>query len=83
MKILAIVVFLLILVSLGKALYHLVKAKDDAESAKIAKALTVRIGVSLVLFILIFIAFATGMFQPQGIGARIEQSQYENSLKQK
>jgi len=82
MKTLAILVFLVIIVSLGTALFHLAKSKDDEESAKVVKALTVRIGLSLALFILIFIAFATGVFQPQGIGARIAQSQYEKALKQ-
>ena len=82
MKILVIVVFIAIVVSLGSALFHLVKRKDNDESGKTAKALTVRIGLSLLLFILLFIAFATGLFQPTGIGARIQQSHYENSLKQ-
>ncbi|MGZ4958926.1 MAG: twin transmembrane helix small protein [Methylomonas sp.] len=78
-KIVAIVAFLAIIVSLGSALFHLVKPKDDAQPAKTAKALTYRIGLSLLLFILLFIAYATGLLQPQGIGARIQQSHAEKA----
>lgn len=72
-KIVAIVIFIAILASLGSALFHLVKRGDVEHSQKTAKALTYRIGLSLVLFILLFIAFATGLFKPSGIGARMQQ----------
>ena len=62
-----------IVISLGKALFHLVKAKDTEQSRKTAKALTFRIGLSLGLFILLVIALATGLFQPSGIGTRLQQ----------
>ena len=79
-KIIAIIIFLIIIVSLGTALFHLVKHTDSIESAKIAKALTIRIGISLILFILLFIAYATGILQPQGIGAKIQQFQDEKTI---
>ncbi|WP_347989254.1 twin transmembrane helix small protein [Methylomonas sp. AM2-LC] len=79
MKILVIIVFIAILGSLGSALYHLVKHPDGDESGKTAKMLTVRISLSLVLFILLFIAFASGLFQPQGLGARIEHIRSEKA----
>ncbi len=82
-KTLAIVVFLAILISLGSALFHLVKHKDGEGSQKTAKALTVRIGLSLLLFILLFIAVASGMFQPQGLGARIQQIHADKSVNEK
>lgn len=72
-KIVAIIIFIAILASLGSALFHLVKPGDAEHSQKTAKALTYRIGLSLVLFILLFIAFATGLFKPSGIGARMQQ----------
>ncbi|WP_371927340.1 twin transmembrane helix small protein [Methylomonas subterranea] len=75
LKTVAIVIFLAIVASLGSALYHLVKPGDEEHSRKTAQALTVRIGLSLVLFILLFVAYATGLFQPSGIGARIQQTQ--------
>lgn len=71
-KIFVIVAFLLIIASLANALYHLVKSKNEEHSAKTAKALTFRIGLSLFLFILIFLAFASGLLQPHGIGAAIK-----------
>jgi hypothetical protein len=74
-KSLVIIAFLAIIASLGSALYHLVKRGDEEQSAKTAQALTVRIGLSVVLFILIFIAYATGLIQPEGIGARIHAPQ--------
>jgi hypothetical protein len=79
MKILAVIVFIAILGSLGSALYHLVKHPEGDESGKTAKMLTIRIGLSLVLFILLFIAYASGLFQPQGLGARIEQLRSEKA----
>ncbi|MBE0468905.1 MAG: DUF2909 domain-containing protein [Methyloprofundus sp.] len=70
LKILIILVFLIILVSLGTALYHLIMHKES--SAKMVKALTYRIGISLALFILLSIAFMTGLIQPSGIGMQMQ-----------
>ncbi len=72
MKIFFVIAFILIIVSLGSALFHLVRHKDQEHSVKTAKALTFRISLSLVLFILMYIAYATGMIKPEGIGARIQ-----------
>lgn len=74
-KTLTIVAFLAIVISLGSALFHIVKHKDDDDSRKTAKALTARIGLSLALFILLFIAYASGLIQPHGIGARMHANQ--------
>jgi multisubunit Na+/H+ antiporter MnhF subunit len=79
MKVLAILVFIAIVISLGLALYHLIKHPSGEDSAKTLKALTTRIGLSLVLFILIAIAYATGLFEAHGIGARIEQIRSEKN----
>ncbi len=74
-KSVVIIAFILIIISLGSALYHLVKREGQEQSEKTAKALTFRIGLSVVLFILIFIAYASGLIKPDGIGARINYSQ--------
>ena len=68
-KIFIIASFLLILASLASALYHLVKHKDQPE--KTVKALTYRISLSLLLFILIFLAFAIGLIKPGGLSVKI------------
>ncbi|MDT4331682.1 twin transmembrane helix small protein [Methylomonas sp. MS20] len=74
-KIFVIVAFLAILVSLGSALFHLVRHKSDEDSRKTAKALTFRIGLSLGLFILLVLALAAGLIQPHGLGARMHADQ--------
>lgn len=73
LKTFAIIIFLAIIFSLGNALFHLVKAKDEEQSRKTAKALTFRVGLSLLLFIILAVALLLGLFQPTGIGARIQQ----------
>lgn len=70
-KILFILVFISILFSLGSALFHLVKHKNQDHSKKTAKALTYRIGISLVLFIALFVSYATGLIKPNGIGTKM------------
>ena len=78
-KTIIIIAFVAIIVSLGTALFHLVKRKTGEESDKTAKALTFRIGLSLLLFMFLFIAMAGGWLQPHGISARIQQAHIQNS----
>ena len=70
-KILIIIAFVAIIASLGSALFHLVKHKDQANSEKTLKALTFRIGLSVALFIFVVILMAMGIIEPTGIGSRI------------
>lgn len=55
-----------IVVSLGSALYHLSRGTQQ-DSAKLARALTVRIVLSLALFALIMIAWFAGVIAPHGV----------------
>ena len=64
-RIVVIVVFLGILVSLGSALYQLTRANND--SRKMVRALTVRIGLSVLLFALLMVAWYLGLIEPHGI----------------
>jgi hypothetical protein len=58
-----IVLFLLvILFCLGSALYYLLSGQGD--SKKMVKALTARISLSLILFFLLLLGFATGVIHP-------------------
>ncbi len=60
----AIVLLLLcaILGSLGSAMVFLVRGQRD--SKRVVQALTLRIGLSIVLFLLLLVAMATGMVEP-------------------
>ena len=62
-KILVVLIFLGILASLGSALFSLVK---DKGTERTFKALRVRIGLSVGLFILLFILAGLGIIEPHG-----------------
>lgn len=62
-----IILFLIaIFASLTSGLYYLVH--DRGQSRRTVKALSWRIGLSMTLFILLIIGFATGVIQPHGLG---------------
>jgi cytochrome bd-type quinol oxidase subunit 2 len=65
-KLLIVVVLVAIVVSLGSGLFHLVK--DDGQSKRMVNALTVRIVLSVLLFVLLFVAWKSGLIEPHGIG---------------
>ena len=52
-----------IVVSLGTGLYHLSSGKGD--STKLMRALTVRITLSVILFVLLMIAWRVGLITPR------------------
>jgi hypothetical protein len=67
-KYLIILMLVLIIGSLGKALYHLSSTKPQDESnnsAKMVRALTWRIGLSVGLFVLLMVAYYRGWIRPQ------------------
>ena len=64
-KLLVVLVLLGIVVSLGSALFHLVQ--DRGGSKKMVRALTVRIALSVGLFLLLFVAWSMGLIQPHGV----------------
>jgi DUF2909 family protein len=65
MRFLVIGIFLLILVSLGTALFYLVSDKGGSDRA--VKALTVRISLSLALFIILMASYYFGLIPAQGL----------------
>ena len=65
-KVLIVVVLVAIVASLGSGLFHLVK--DDGQSKRMVNALTVRIALSVLLFVLLFVAWKSGLIEPHGIG---------------
>ena len=64
-RLLILACLLAIVLSLGAALVHLVR--DKGESKKMARALTIRVGLSVLLFVLLLIAWSLGWIQPKGI----------------
>jgi len=60
---LVLVCFVAVVVSLGSALYHLSRGKPE-DSARLARALTVRITLSLVVFVLLMLAWYFGLISP-------------------
>jgi hypothetical protein len=65
-KILIVACLFAIIASLGTGLFHLVG--DKGSSKKMVNALTVRVVLSITLFVLLFIAWRQGLIQPHGIG---------------
>jgi hypothetical protein len=66
MKFLILLLLGAIVVSLGSGLFHLVN--DEGKTKRMANALTVRIGLSVLLFVLLLVAWRQGIIQPHGLG---------------
>ncbi len=64
-KIIVVLFLFIIIGSLFSGLFYLVK--DKGASERTVKALTIRISLSVLLFILLMIGYATGLLQPHGI----------------
>lgn len=63
--------FIAILASLGLAMLFMLKGgqSDKTKADKMARALALRVGLSVVLFICILIAWQLGYIHPTGIAA--------------
>lgn len=68
-KVIVILFMVFILYSLGSALFFLVREKkgSKSDSGRVVKALTWRIGLSLLLFGLILLAYAMGWIVPHRV----------------
>lgn len=64
-KILVIAILLFILLSLSGGLFFLIK--DKKKSNKMVTSLSLRVGLSIVLFFLLFYGFYSGLIHPHGI----------------
>lgn len=64
-KLAVILVLGAIVVSLGVALYQLATGRGD--SGAMLRSLTVRVGLSLALFVLLMIAWRLGWISPHGV----------------
>jgi hypothetical protein len=64
-KPLILLVLLAIVASLGSGLFHLVK--DEGQSKRMVNALTVRVALSVLLFLLLFVAWRAGLIEPHHV----------------
>ena len=55
-----------IIASLGSALYYLTRG-STADPRRFARALTIRVGLSIALFILLMLAWYFGLITPHGL----------------
>ena len=71
MKYLVVMAFIAILASLASPLIFMMRngKNDKAKGSHMAKALAVRVGLSVVLFLCILIAWQLGYIQPTGLPA--------------
>jgi hypothetical protein len=63
-RILVVGILIAIIVSLGSALFHLTRGGSE----KLVRALTIRIALSVGLFLLLMIAWYVGLITPHGLG---------------
>lgn len=64
-KVLIIALLVGIVLSLGSGLFYLVH--DKGETKKMVTALSVRVGLSVLLFLLLLLAWSQGMIKPHGM----------------
>jgi hypothetical protein len=64
-KPLILLVLAAIVASLGSGLFHLVR--DGGRSKRMVNALSVRIALSVLLFVLLFVAWRSGLISPHGV----------------
>jgi hypothetical protein len=64
-KIIVVLFLIAIIGSLFSGLFFLMR--DKGASERTVKALTIRVSLSVLLFILLMLGFATGLLQPHGI----------------
>lgn len=64
-KLIIIAILILVIASMGSALFFMVK--DKGQSRRTVTALSWRIGLSILAFLLLWIAYLAGWIQPHGI----------------
>jgi uncharacterized membrane-anchored protein len=72
MKYLVVLAFIAIVASLASALFFMMRNGRESDKSKgghMAKALAVRVGLSIVLFVCILVAWKLGYIQPTGLPA--------------
>lgn len=65
-KLLIVACLIGIVISLGTGLFHLVNSKGASSGT--VRSLTIRIVLSVALFLLLLLAWSRGIIQPHGLG---------------
>lgn len=65
MKIVILLFLLVIVGSLGSALFYLVR--DKGSSTRTVKSLSIRVGLSVTLFVMLMLAYYFGLIPQQGL----------------
>jgi len=73
MKLLVALAFLAIIASLGAALFFMMRGtgNDRQRGKHMARALALRVGLSIVLFLCLLLAWKLGYIQPTGLPASV------------
>jgi hypothetical protein len=66
-KIPVLLVLAFIVFSLGQGMYYLAKDDGDEDKTHVVRALTVRIVLSITLFVLLLLGYMFGFIQPHGV----------------
>jgi hypothetical protein len=66
-KLLIILCLIAIVISLGSGLFFMVR--EERDSKRMVRALTVRVALSVTLFVLLFLAWFLGLIQPNAAPA--------------
>jgi len=67
MKIVIVIAFVAIVLSLGAAGLYMLRGNEDKKENHMARALSLRIGLSVTLFLLLMAMWALGWIEPTGI----------------
>ena len=62
MRYVVIAMLVLIVASLGSALFYMIRGRDDPK--KMARALAIRVGLSVALFVMLMAGWFLGLWQP-------------------
>jgi amino acid transporter len=72
-KIIIVLLLLAVLASLASGMFFLIN--DKGESDRTVKSLTIRITLSIALFLMLIIGYFTGMIQPHGISPEAPETE--------
>jgi hypothetical protein len=65
MNYIILIFFIFIIYSLGSALYYMMN--DGGDSKRMVKALTIRVAISIALFLFVLFSFWMGWIKPSGV----------------